>query len=75
MYELAKLKLCRIAGLVDNNLAKQNNTVGGVSIQSPEILRDASPEACVVLTSVLHGDAMAEWLVSIGFSGEVIRIR
>jgi len=72
LYSIGGLGTCNLVGLIDNNPAKQRRTVGGMHIESQERLRGQSSDTVVVITSALHGTAMAETLPSLSFSGEVL---
>ncbi len=74
LYVQAGLKNCNLRYLVDKNPAKQKQTVDGTQIHSPECFAEAPTESTAILTSAMHGQAMASYLRDIDFQGEVLAL-
>lgn len=71
LYEEAGLKHCNIAGLIDINPYRQQQTVGGLPIGGPEQLDQAGQGAIIIITAIAHVDVITMTLKKIGFQGEI----
>ena len=75
MLAMSPLKQCNIMYLLDRDPSKQGKTIGGMRINSPEILQQARRDDVVVLAAGSYAEDMSEWLCRhIGFLGKVINI-
>jgi hypothetical protein len=72
LYTLAGLSRCNIPFLIDNNPAKQRRQVDGLDIRSSDVLDKLNSDAVVVITSVLHKEAMLNEIGSRSFAGNVV---
>lgn len=72
VYESAGLKKCNIVGLIDMNPWRQNTSIDGIGIGSPDQILNADPNAAVLITAVAHADSIMMSLKQLGFIGEVL---
>ncbi|MBI4114626.1 MAG: hypothetical protein HY445_02165, partial [Candidatus Niyogibacteria bacterium] len=71
--ELAGLKKCNIAGLIDVSLNKQKYySVHGRKIQDVSILKKAPPDSMMVISAVAHIKPIKDMLSRIGYQGDII---
>lgn len=63
---------CALQGLVDQDPYKQQRTVGGRPIKPPEVLREADPQAAVLVTALGYEDQIAAALKEMSFRGPVV---
>jgi hypothetical protein len=68
------VKRCSIKALIDSDERKQQRTIGGRTIHSPEILRHAHKENAVLLTGLSYHKQMKEYLKKISFQGVVVEL-
>ena len=72
LMALSALRKCNIAGLLDRDPLKQQKTVRGTRIQSPEILKAVGADGVVVIWGGPYSEAIQEDIKGIGFKGEVV---
>jgi hypothetical protein len=72
LIEQLRAEQCEVTALFDNEPATWNREVGGVRISAPAAL----PETSVVVSSLLHADAMTAQLRALGYSDDrILRLR
>lgn len=63
---------CALRGLVDQDPYKQQRTLGGKPIRPPEVLKQAGPQAAVLVTALGYEDQIAATLKEMGFRGSIL---
>jgi len=74
MLCMSPLQRCNISGLLDRDPAKQKNTINGMRIQSPEVLKSVAADAVVVIWGGPYRKSIEGDLHRIGFEGRVVVI-
>lgn len=70
LWENTDLADCQICGLLDSNPYKQKALkIDGVNIQSPAIIRDASPLDSLLIPATSHAEKISEAATASGFRG------
>lgn len=62
-----------LVGILDNNRAKQGDSLHGVPVIAPNAVADVSEPSVVLIASRFHSE-MRRQLVDLGYSGEIIRV-
>jgi hypothetical protein len=62
-----------LAGILDNNRAKQGGSLHGVPVIPPNAVADISVPSVVLIASRFHGE-MRQQLADLGYAGEIIRV-
>lgn len=70
MWGSSLLAKCNVAGLIDRDKFKQNQTIGGLKINSPAILAELGCNDTVIITHGPYMSAMRQHLADIGFKGK-----
>lgn len=72
LYELAGLRRCNIAGLIDANPYKQKScSVDEMKIESAgELLSNTPADAVLLITAIAHTDSIMKAAKSLGFKGD-----
>jgi SAM-dependent methyltransferase len=73
LYSLTDLRRCNIRGFLDKNSSKQKKCIAGSPVLAPEILKNATPDSTVIISSVFNAAEMARYLSSINYKGNVMR--
>ena len=73
-YENCKLKNYDIVLIDDTPIKQQKYTVDRKPIQSSDILKDAYPETCLIITAIAHKEALKAKAVELGYKGEIIEL-
>jgi hypothetical protein len=62
-----------LAGILDNNRAKQGSSLHGIPVIPPSAVADVSAPSVVLIASRFHSE-MRRQLADLGYAGEVIRV-
>lgn len=62
-----------LAGILDNNRAKQGSSLHGVPVIPPNAVADVSVPSVVLIASRFHSE-MRQQLVDLGYAGEIVRV-
>lgn len=74
LIHLTGLGRCKLVGLVDDQPSRQERTVAGHVVTSPERLAEASADHTVVITSPGQPAAREAQLKDIGFPGQIVAL-
>ena len=62
-----------LAGILDNNPAKQGGSLHGVPVIPPSAITDAGVPSVVLIASRFHSE-MRQQLLNLRYAGEIIRV-
>jgi len=72
LFEAARLKECRLAGLIDGNpLKRRDFSVASVRITDERVLSQAPSDSMLLITAVAHRDPIERAARSLGYGGEI----
>lgn len=61
--------------LIDLNRYKRNNlTIGGKKIESPDVLEEVGDRCALIITAVFHKTSIKESLENMGYKGEIVEL-